>query len=86
MGLRSAPPARGAPLKSILPPRFSTTVSQLPDVLSEEHESLNVFSAGEDSAQQIEEIVFLDPSFLALKKKKKKKKKKKDQRSNSTPG
>ena len=52
-------------LKFILLPRSSITISQLSDVLGEEHDSLNVFSTEEDSTQQIEKIVFLDPSFLA---------------------
>ena len=52
-------------LKLILIPRSSIIISQLPDVLGEEHDSLNVFPTEEDSAQQIEKIVFLDPSFLA---------------------
>ena len=37
------------------------TISQWPDVLAEEHDSLNLFSTGEDSAKLIEEIVFLVP-------------------------
>ena len=41
------------------------TISQWPDVLAEEHDSLNLFSTGEDSAELIEEIVFLGTSFLA---------------------
>ena len=43
----------------------SMTISQWPDVLAEEHDPLNISSTGENSAQLIEEIVFLGPSFLA---------------------
>ena len=42
----------------------SMTISQWPDVLAEEHDSSNLFTTGEDTAQLIEEIVFLGPSIL----------------------
>ena len=40
------------------------TISQSPDVLAEEHDSLNLFSTGEDSAELFEEIVFVGLFFL----------------------
>ena len=51
--------------KSILVQRSSMTMSKWPDVLAKEHDSLNLSSTGEDSAELIEEIVFLGHSFLA---------------------
>ena len=50
--------------KSGLVPRFSITIyfSGLM-FLAEEHDSLNFFSTGEDSAKLFEEIVFFSPSF-----------------------
>ena len=53
--------------KSILVPRSSMTISQSPDVLAEEHDSLNLFSTGEDSAELFVEIVFLGHSYLLCK-------------------
>ena len=38
-------------------------ISKWPDVLAEVHDSLNLFSAGEDSAELKEETDFLGPSF-----------------------
>ena len=35
------------------------TISQSPDVLAEEHDSLNLFSTGEDSAKLFVDIVFV---------------------------
>ena len=45
----------------------SMTISQWPDVLAEEHGSLNIFSTGEDFAELIGDIVFLGPPFLLCK-------------------
>ena len=39
-------------------------ISQWPDVLAEEHDFLNLFCTGEDSAELFEEKVFLGPSCL----------------------
>ena len=38
-------------------------ISKWPDVLVQEHDSLNLFSAGKDSAELKEETVFLGPLF-----------------------
>ena len=38
-------------------------ISKWPDVLAQEHDSLHLFSAGEDSAELKEETVFLGPFF-----------------------
>ena len=44
------------------------TISQWPDVLAEEHDSLDLsLSTGEDSAELIGDIVFLGPPFLLCK-------------------
>ena len=42
----------------------SMTISQLPDVLAEKHDSLNLFSTGEDPAELIEEIVYISRSIF----------------------
>ena len=40
------------------------TISQLPDVLAEKHDSLNLFSTEEDSAELIDKIVYISRYFF----------------------